>query len=216
MKHSAQIGWLLLLAIGLAAPAEAAIVVYVDQQGRRVYVNTEDREMVQSALRGGADAALRLMDRRRATSGIEEYAEGTAHSYGLDPRLVKAVIEVESAWNPRARSPKGALGLMQLMPATASRLGVHDPFDPRENVQAGVRHLRALLDRFGDLQLALAAYNAGENLVAAKRRVPRITETQQYVARITALYGQVVRSPNSDGFITRAVENNGRVVFSNF
>ena len=96
-----------------------------------------------------------------------------------------AVIEAESEFNPRAVSRRGARGLMQLMPKTAKTLGVDDQFDPKENIEAGVRHLRALMDRFGDnLPLVLAAYNAGEVAVIKHRGVPPYRETRAYVKRI--------------------------------
>ena len=115
-----------------------------------------------------------------------------AARYGVPERLVTAVIHAESGFNPRAVSHRGAAGLMQLMPATAALLGVRDVFDPAENVDAGVRHLRGLLDRLGhDLPLALAAYNAGEQAVARHRGIPPYPETQDYVARIMRLLGGI-------------------------
>lgn len=106
-----------------------------------------------------------------------------AAAHGLDARLVHAVIEAESNYEPRARSRKGAKGLMQLMPATARQYAVRDPYDPRTNIEAGVRHLKDLLSRF-DLSLALAAYNAGEGTVRRYGGVPPFAETRNYVARI--------------------------------
>ena len=105
--------------------------------------------------------------------------------YELHPRLIDAVIQTESAYDPLAVSHKGALGLMQLMPATAQRLGVHRPLDPRQNVLGGARHLRSLLDTFnGNVTLALAAYNAGETAVLRHRGPPPYSETTQYLTRI--------------------------------
>lgn len=107
----------------------------------------------------------------------------------VDWKLVAALIRVESNFNPRAVSPKGAQGLMQLMPSTQADLGVRDPFSPEENIRGGVRYLRWLLDAFqGDLELTLAAYNAGIRRVREVQAVPPIPETQRYVARILALY----------------------------
>ena len=118
-----------------------------------------------------------------------QFVRQYAGHYRVSPELVAALIDVESRWNPRALSSKGAMGLMQLMPATARELNVKNPFDPDQNVDAGVRHLRHLLDNYnGDVQLTLAAYNAGSNAVARSAGVPHYAETQNYVRRITSLY----------------------------
>ena len=110
------------------------------------------------------------------------YIQKAAQRYKLDPLLLHAVITVESAYNPRAVSSAGAMGLMQLMPGTAERFGVSDPFDPVANINAGARYLKLLLNRFGTIQLALASYHAGEGRVQRGRRtIPRITATNKYV-----------------------------------
>ena len=107
----------------------------------------------------------------------------------VDARLVRAMITVESGYQERARSRKGAMGLMQLMPSTARQLKVKNPFDPQQNVDAGVRHLKQLLESYdGDVRLTLAAYNAGAGAVARSSGVPHYAETQNYVKRITNLY----------------------------
>jgi soluble lytic murein transglycosylase-like protein len=119
------------------------------------------------------------------SSGIEAYIEDVAARYGVSKDLIAAIIEAESSYNPRAISPRGAQGLMQLMPETAAILRVSDPFDPRENIDGGVRHLLSLMDRFdNNLPLALAAYNAGEGAVIRHRGIPPFRETRQYVKRI--------------------------------
>jgi soluble lytic murein transglycosylase-like protein len=123
-----------------------------------------------------------------------------SHKHSLSPALVHAVIRAESAYNPNAVSSKGAMGLMQLMPGTASLLKVSNPYDPEENVSGGVRYLRYLLDRFGgNLELALAAYNAGEARVLRESRIPRISETQQYVRKVIRFYMDLSR----DGIVAR-------------
>ena len=106
--------------------------------------------------------------------------------HGVDPALVTAVIAVESAYRPNARSPKGAMGLMQLMPATASQYALVDPFDPTKNIEAGTRHLRSLLERY-DVDSALAAYNVGEGSVQRYDGVPPYPETLRYVSKVRQL-----------------------------
>jgi soluble lytic murein transglycosylase-like protein len=124
-----------------------------------------------------------------STTGIRELVDRVSREHGLDPKLVDAVVRIESAYNPRAVSHKGAMGLMQLMPATARRLGVDDPFDPEQNVRGGVRELARLVDGYrGNLQLALAAYNAGEGAVSRFRGVPPYNETRNYVSQILTIY----------------------------
>jgi len=117
---------------------------------------------------------------------LNTYIKQVSAKYDVPADLVAAVIEAESSRNPRAVSRRGARGLMQLMPTTAKRLGVDDPFDPRANIEAGVKHLRAMIDIFGnDLPRVLAAYNAGEVAVIKHRGVPPYRETRAYVKRIT-------------------------------
>lgn len=128
--------------------------------------------------------------------GVERAVRIMAPSYGLDPDLVLLVIEAESAFNPAARSPKGALGLMQLMPATAARFGVEDPLDPLQNLRGGMAYLEWLLERYdGRVMLALAGYNAGEAAVDRFGGVPPYAETRGYVKRITRAYGREVHRP---------------------
>jgi soluble lytic murein transglycosylase-like protein len=110
-----------------------------------------------------------------------------AQAHGVDPILVGALIKVESNYQPTARSRKGAMGLMQLMPSTARQYNVRNPYDPKTNIAAGVKHLKALLDRWGAVELALAAYNAGEGAVEKFKGIPPYRETRDYVTRILAL-----------------------------
>jgi soluble lytic murein transglycosylase-like protein len=136
-------------------------------------------------LAAAQDRVLRAM--------VDREVEHAASKYGVDPKLVHAVIRVESNYNPVAISPKGAQGLMQLIPATARRMGVDNSFNVRENIEGGVRYLRYLLDRFGDHRLALAAYNAGEGAVDRYGTVPPYLETQQYVRRAGKLFNDAQR-----------------------
>jgi len=122
----------------------------------------------------------------------EKEIQAQAKRWGVDPELIRAIIKVESDFNPFAISVKGAQGLMQLMPATAQELKVANPFHPEQNIQGGVRYLRYLLDLFGgDLVLALAAYNAGENAVLRYRSVPPFPETRAYIQKVLSLYGSM-------------------------
>jgi soluble lytic murein transglycosylase len=126
---------------------------------------------------------------RRGLAMFAEAIRAAAERYRVDHRLIEAVIRVESGGNPGAVSPKGALGLMQLMPQRAAELGVRNPFNPIENLDGGVRHLRDLLERFGgNLTHALAAYNAGEAAVRTHQGVPPYAETRDYVRKVRALY----------------------------
>ena len=140
-----------------------------------------------------------------------------AARHGLAPELVESVIRVESNFEVRAVSPKGARGLMQLMPATAAKLGVRNVFDGRENIEGGVRHLRHLVDRYGgNLALALAAYNAGAEAVGRYGGIPPYPETQAYVARVLRLLQRAGPSASAEARVFHRYEAaDGRVVYSN-
>jgi soluble lytic murein transglycosylase-like protein len=119
---------------------------------------------------------------------FRELIDSISKDHGVDSALVKAMVHVESSFNPDARSPKGAQGLMQLMPATAERFGVVNPFDPKENIHGGVRYMALLIRQFGgDLRQALAAYNAGENAVKRYGGIPPFAETRHYVSKVLSL-----------------------------
>ena len=129
------------------------------------------------------------LNRAFTQQDIDAAIDAAAARHNVDPNLVRSVVKVESNFNPNAVSRKGAMGLMQLMPSTARSLNVSNPFDPQQNVDAGVRHLRKLLDSYGgNVPLSLAAYNAGSGAVARSAGVPHFRETQNYVRRITSLY----------------------------
>jgi soluble lytic murein transglycosylase-like protein len=137
-------------------------------------------------------AAYALVPRPRATArspkAYDQLIARAAARHGLPPALIKAVVKAESNFQPHALSHKGAQGLMQLMPGTAEDLGVDDPFRPEENVHGGTRYLRAMYDRFGDWEQALAAYNAGPGAVDRFGGIPPYAETQQYVERVLHYY----------------------------
>ena len=144
-----------------------------------------------------------------------EIAEAAAR-YAVPERLVRAVIRVESGFDHRAVSRRGARGLMQLMPETAALLGVRDCFDPRQNIDGGTRHLQAMLVRFRhDVRLAVAAYNAGEKPVLAYRGVPPYPETREYVAQVLQLYHAPVERRVPGGDVRRIVEADGTVLYTN-
>ena len=138
---------------------------------------------------GGRAQTHQTLNRAFTQQDIATAIDEAAARHHVDPSLVRSVVKVESNFNPNAVSRKGAMGLMQLMPSTARSLNVSNPFDPQQNVDAGVRHLRSLLDSYkGNVRLSLAAYNAGSGAVARSAGVPHFKETQNYVRRITNLY----------------------------
>lgn len=135
-------------------------------------------------------------------SDLDSIVRASGNQHGLDPDLIQSVIRAESAGNPRAVSPKGAAGLMQLMPGTARTLSVNDVFDPKENVDAGTRYLRNLLERYkndpNSLALALAAYNAGPEKVEAYKGVPPYRETREYVSRVIRNFNSKKIAPKDE------------------
>jgi soluble lytic murein transglycosylase-like protein len=161
----------------------------------------------------------RTISRGRSISASELDAliEAAASRHGVDANLVRALIKVESNFNPRARSHKGAMGLMQLMPATARALKVADPYDAAQNVEGGVRHLRGLMDDHnGDVELSLAAYNAGAGAVQRYNGVPPYKETRNYVRKITAMYGGSGRREGSSSAPIRMErDSSGKLTFTN-
>jgi hypothetical protein len=142
-------------------------------------------------------------------SGVRLLVEEAARAYDLNPELIDSVIQVESNYNPYAISPKGAQGLMQLMPETARRFGVKNAFDPKDNVEGGVKYLKFLEDTFQDDRLAIAAYNAGEKAVTKYGDVPPYKETVQYVDRVSKKVGKaklIAKAPTKDAASAPSVE----------
>ncbi len=154
------------------------------------------------------------------SASVEAAIQEAAHRHNVDPALVRALIQVESGFNPRAVSRKGAMGLMQLMPGTARDLNVANPFDPKQNVEGGVRHLRSLLDAYGgDLNKSLAAYNAGAKAVDRANGVPPYREPRHYVRTITSLYSSGAAGRPSNGASAEPIrvyrDHQGVLNFSN-
>ncbi|WP_434514367.1 lytic transglycosylase domain-containing protein [Dechloromonas sp. ARDL1] len=183
------------------------IFAFTDDEGVEYLSNVPDDRRYRLIWRDGGEARTPLgrpargllalpLVRRPFHAEIHRVSQDT----GLDPALLHAVVTVESGYNQAAISPKGARGLMQLMPATARRYGTGNPFDPEENVRAGARYLRDLLALFdNNLELALAAYNAGENAVLRHgRKLPPYAETRRYVPMVVAHYNQLSRQSASN------------------
>jgi len=190
----------MLLAAGAAAVAQADIYSFVDSAGVTHFTNVpvdgryrlllvtppEEQEAAQPGEQGAAQSEKWLAKSAQFDSFIDQ----AARSHAVRPELVRAVIVVESAFNPNAVSNRGAVGLMQLRPATARRYGAANAFDPEQNIKAGVHYLRDLLTRYGNnLELTLAAYNAGEDAVERYgHSIPPFAETQHYVPTVLRIY----------------------------
>ena len=191
---------ILFLVSFLVSYSSADIFRYVDESGVMCYTDVPFDKKADRILREKtkepSDTEQPVKSKVKSTANpyyqtadYHDIIHEKASTYNVDPSLVKAVIKTESNWNSRALSRKGAMGLMQLMPSTASDLNVHNPFDPEENIEGGTKYLKYLLEKFnGDLTLAVAAYNAGPNRVEKYGCVPPITETKQYVNKVLSLY----------------------------
>lgn len=188
-------GAMLLAQLWLAAPAHAQIWVVTEPDGSQRFTTTPEP---------GARVYMRTRVVRPAGgsgAGDSPYAdaiEAAASESGLDAALIRAVIATESAFNARAVSPKGALGLMQLMPDTAAELGVADVWNPADNIRGGASHLARLYGKYRDVSLALAAYNAGEGAVERYGGIPPYEETETYVQRVLSSYRQFRINPPSN------------------
>jgi Transglycosylase SLT domain len=218
-------GWL-----AVPGATTAQIASLTDDSGRRMFVNAEPAPVRLVPFKPhttiympgehsftGQNRPAVSIDR----DGVEKLVREAAERHQVDPALVRAVIETESNWNPGAVSRKGALGLMQLIPTTAQRFGVNDVFSPKQNVDAGVRYLKTLLERYnGNLDLALAAYNAGEGAVDKAHGIPAFRETRNYVQRVQQAYyrpgsGRLDNAYTRANPIRRVVEPSGRIIFTN-
>ena len=204
MRHARLLALLLVVIAVTALPARAEIALLAGGATLKVSGWRADGDLVYLSLKGGGEIGLpeaelrgvvpdEVMDEVEAARDPQELrqlAVATARRHGLDPELVLAVVAVESGFRPDAVSPKGAQGLMQLMPGTARDLGVQDALNPQDNLDGGVRHLSELLALYGgDLERALAAYNAGAGAVTRHGGLPPYRETRDYVRRVLERYG---------------------------
>jgi len=201
-----------LLACTLLLPALASAQIYAWRDSKGTLVLSDKPIDAPTAVYEVAGAPAYRATTPAETPVVEDSVDSLviqhAQRHALRPELVRAVIQVESGFNPRARSPKGAMGLMQLMPATARELGVTNPYDPAQNIRGGTTYLRQLLDRYdGDERLALAAYNAGAGAVDRYgRNVPPYQETRDYVRRISLKAGTTVAQATPRFAIYRTIE----------
>jgi len=211
--------------------ASAQITRVIDDSGRQFFVNAEPplkANLNASKPRANiwlpAETSFTGHNRpgmEIGRDGVEKIVREAADRHSVDPALVRAVIETESNWNPRAYSRKGAGGLMQLIPTTAQRYGANDVFNPQQNIDAGVKHLKRLLERYsGNLDLALAAYNAGEGAVDRAHGIPAYRETQNYVQKVQNAYFRPGSGRLPDAFVNphaihRDVAADGRIIFTN-
>jgi soluble lytic murein transglycosylase len=172
-------------------PLYADIYVYVDSEGVLHFTNVPTSSSYKIYIREKPDRSLNSDVTRRYDQIITDAAE----RHGVSFSLLKAMIKIESDFNPRAISKAGAMGLMQIMPENIKELNIKDPFDPRENIMGGTRYLKQMIDRFnGKLPLALAAYNAGPNIVERYQRIPPFTETENYVEAVMKYYSVFKKS----------------------
>ena len=177
------------------ATALADVYVHKDKDGVLTFTNVPNHSGFRRVFR----ESISPLPRQTYTSNFENFIISSSARHSIDPDLIRAVIKTESDFNSNARSPKGAMGLMQLMPDTARQHNVLDAYDPLDNIEGGVRHLRLLLSRYrGNLELSLAAYNAGINAVERHGGIPPYAETRQYVRRVLGFY---------DGYRETGVQN---------
>jgi soluble lytic murein transglycosylase-like protein len=216
--------------MGFCAPVRAQIATVTAQDGRRLFVNAEPPVTIRLGAKPRATIYMNAESSftgysRPAVSidrdGAEKLVREAADRHHVDPALIRAVIQTESNWNAGAVSRRGAGGLMQLIPTTAQRFGVNDLFNPQQNIDAGVRYLKTLLERYnGNMDLALAAYNAGEGAVDRAHGIPAYRETRNYVHKVQEAYSSDGSGRWSSPFsnnppIHRDVDANGRIIFTN-
>ncbi len=202
--------------VSIAFPAYADIVKYVDEGGTIHFTNRPMNNSFSIYLKVPREKAKKYLPARSQLYEKEISTAGKTH--GIDPKLIKSVIQVESAFNRKAISPAGAQGLMQLMPKTARKYKVRDAFIPSENINAGTNYLSDLLEIYkGDLRLALAAYNAGETAVKRFSGIPPYPETINYVKKVMAIYdgAPVIRKKRKKKMkIYRYIDSYGNILLT--
>jgi len=170
----------------LVQPVQADVYMYKDKDGVLTFTNVPNHNGYKRILKEGV---ARIGGGATASAAFDELIRSASGRHNVDPDLIRAVIKTESDFKTNARSNKGAMGLMQLMPDTARLHNVNDAYDPNENVEGGVRHLRMLLERYqGNLELSLAAYNAGASAVEKHGGIPPYNETREYVRKVLRFY----------------------------
>jgi len=178
------------------AAAHAEIYVRVHKDGYKEFTNRPSGPGWVFYASESGDVPVIRFERQGKPKSIDELVEEIADTFRINANLVKAIIVTESNCNPAAVSKKGAQGLMQLMPATAKRLNVSQPLDPRENIVGGVKYIKGLLASYGDLRLALAAYNAGPGAVRKYAGIPPYRETINYVKKVVRFYKKFTDNPS--------------------
>jgi soluble lytic murein transglycosylase len=208
----------ILILVSAPSISFADIYKYVDKNGVVHFTNIPKGRQYNRILTDKSTIPINSATRKKPANKPSTYShliDNMSKKYDLEPSLIKAVIKVESDWDSRAVSRKGAQGLMQLMPSTAKNMNVKNPYNPEDNINGGAKYLRLLLDKFdGDLSLALAAYNAGPGRIEEHGGIPPITETRKYVDRVLSLY-------NGEGYSIPAAPiykikiRNGTILYTN-
>ncbi|MCK5427093.1 MAG: transglycosylase SLT domain-containing protein [Thermodesulfovibrionia bacterium] len=215
IKKASKIPYIILLITPLAwwAPSYADIYKYVDENGVVYFTNIPKDNKYKKII--SEDKTTAHVKKNAANpSQYKHIIYNLSRKYNIKPSLVKALIKVESDWDTNALSKKGAIGLMQLMPSTAVEMDVKNPYNPVENIEGGIRYLRHLLDKFqGDLNLTLAAYNAGPEIVGKFRDIPPIPETQRYVEKVLSIYNN--SSDKTPTIIYKVINSDGSVLYTN-
>ena len=195
----------LLLCIVLCSAAYGDIYKYVDENGVTHFTNVPKGSEYEKVIESNTDPSPTNFDYIIRQKSVK---------YDIEPSIIKAVIEAESNWDDKAVSKKGAIGLMQLMPATARDMQISNRYDPEQNIEAGTRYLKMLLERFnGDMELAVAAYNAGPTNVEKSGGIPSFSETKKFVRNVISTYKE--KSDESHKRIYKVMNDDGTVVYTN-